>query len=128
MPTQYEPQNKHISALIKRLLAMPAVLEKRDAQIIEIEKQMKALEKAGLIYAVMHFRAKKYCILVYPMKNGERPNPTYVGADTAKIEEANNAILRGKQYDKLKNELEELHSLIREAVQDVGSLERLIKF
>lgn len=80
----------------------------------DLNKRMRTLEEQGLIYATQHYRSSKYLYLLYPMQPGEPRRRKYVGIDPEKIEAANAAILRAKEYDKLKKKLTELdfvHSL-----------------
>jgi hypothetical protein len=114
---------KQISKLLARVKKLPAALAKINAEIKNVDKRMKALDKAGLIYAAMHWRKEKYLLLVYPMKNGERPTPTYIGTDEKKIQESKDGIARADEFERLKVKMRDLKNLISSAENALLSLE-----
>lgn len=79
---------------------LPGQIDKLDTELRDVLKRMKALQKAGLIYASEHWREDKYLYLIYPMQDGARRRE-YIGADADRIAAARAGIERGKEFDTL---------------------------
>jgi hypothetical protein len=126
-----------IVRLKKEAANLPARIIVLEQAMKTIEARMTTLKKAGLIYATEHWRTRpaksdggtgsatrRYMILVYPMKAGERPSPTYIGCDEDKIKAAQEGIARAGEYDKAARELEGLEAAIRASEYAFDELNR----
>lgn len=82
---------------------VPALISAHKADLASKQKTMKELQKAGLTYAAEHWRDGKYLYLIHPSRDGQRERK-YVGADPAKIKEAQASIRRAGEYDALSRE------------------------
>ena len=80
----------------------------RNSACADVAERMAALEAAGLIYAAEHWRAGRYLYLIYPMVDGVRPSPTYIGSDPARIAAAQAGIERGARFESYKQEASRL--------------------
>lgn len=87
--------------LAKEAGKLPGQLAKLDAILAAIAARMAELKRAGMIYAAEHWREGRYLYLIFPMKNGQRPKPAYVGCDPARIAEAQAALARAVEFDAL---------------------------
>lgn len=91
---------KALKETLSNLHASVADIEELHKELLQLEKEMAALEKAGLEYAAPHYREGKYFYLISSMRDGQRER-RYIGADPEKIRAALDAIERGKEYDAL---------------------------
>ncbi len=114
---------KKLALLTNRILMIPSKIEALESELNRTYERMKELEKAGLIYGRVHWRGKKYMLIVSPMKNGERPNPTYIGSDPAKIKDAEEGILRAVEYDQLQDKAKAFSQTIDEATRALSRIE-----
>lgn len=89
-----------------KIAKAPRALAAIEGEIQDILTRMRTLKQAGLIYARTHVRSGRYTLLIYPMKDGVRPTPTYIGTDAAKIKAAEEAIARAEEYEELAEKLE----------------------
>lgn len=119
---------KDLSAIQRRLEGLPALVDSLHAHIDSLESRMAALKKAGLIYAKPHWREDRYFMLVPPMANGHRPNPTYVGIDAAKIKAATEGIARANEYNELKRLVEIYANKVADASRIMVELERVLSY
>lgn len=110
-----------LARLKKNAANIPGKIDALEQALRSIEARMTALKKAGIIYAREHWRVRgtssrdsanedtaakgRYMILVYPMKHGERPNPTYIGCDPEKVKAAQEGIARADAYDEADREM-----------------------
>lgn len=133
-----------LARLKKEAAKLPGKIAALEQAIKQIEARMATLKKAGLIYATEHWRVRgtksgegaadddaakgRYMILVYPMKRGERPNPTYIGCDPAKVKAAQEGIARAAEYDAANRELEALARAVRESEYGFMDLMRSLDF
>jgi len=91
-------------------------------------KQTKSLlleEKATLettqrIEATPYWHQEKYLYLIYPKKDGKRVRE-YIGTKKQKVEDALNAIKRGKRYRKICDELADIDQQLRTATFKLDS-------
>lgn len=119
---------KDLATILRRLEELPALVNSLHVHIDSLESRMAALKGAGLIYAKPHWRENKYFMLVPPMANGHRPNPTYVGIDSTKIIAATAGIARAKEYDELRSLVEIYANKITDASRIVVELERVFTY
>lgn len=96
--TMKTPRGRELVATAGKL---PGQIAKLDATLAAIADRMAALKRAGLIYAAEHWREGRYLYLIFPMRDGQRPKPAYVGCDPARIAEAQAALARAVEYDAL---------------------------
>ncbi len=108
-------KNKIIKELEDLSAKLPALIEAHSARVEDITAQMAALDKAGLIYASTHWREGKYFYLVYPVKAGDKRRRDYIGTDKAKIEAAELAIARAKEFDQLAAQLKRYESYLHDS-------------
>ena len=97
-PTMKTPKGRELA---KEAGKLPGQLAKLDATLAAIADRMAALKRAGLIYAAEHWREGRYLYLIFPMRDGQRPKPAYVGCDPARIAEAQAALARAVEFDAL---------------------------
>ncbi|WP_108610839.1 hypothetical protein [Aminobacter sp. MSH1] len=122
-------QQKNAPDAITVELANIAYSFLRDLDAIETRNkellvEMDALESQGLIYATEYWRPdvagnSKYLYLHYPQRGPQR-NRQYVGADPAKIAEAQAGIARAKAYDKLASEQAGIKKRVNDAHLHMG--------
>ena len=91
---------------------LPALISAHKADLASKQKAMNDLQTAGLAYAVEHWRDGKYLYLIHPSRNGQRPRK-YVGANPAKIAEAQASIRRAGEYDALSQEAVKIEAKMR---------------
>jgi hypothetical protein len=89
--------------------ALPGLIESIEVDRLELDQQMAALKKQGLIYANPHWREQKYLTLLYPTKPGEDRRREYVGKDPQKVQDALQAIQRAKDYEQLAARAKGIH-------------------
>lgn len=97
------------------------LIDKATGERKSIERNMRALKAKGLIYASPHWRDGRYLYLLYPLVNGKPRRREYIGADPERIEAAQQAIERARQYDTLNQRLSSLDAAISRAAQSVAS-------
>ena len=91
---------------------LPALIAAHKADLASKQKAMNDLQTAGLAYAVEHWHDGKYLYLIHPSRNGQRPRK-YVGANPAKIAEAQASIRRAGEYDALSQEAVKIEAKMR---------------
>lgn len=101
-------------------LAGRALKNSRDT-LAAIADRMAALKRAGLIYAAEHWREGRYLYLIFPMKDGQRPKPAYVGCDPARIAEAQAALARAVEFDALAEQQRRLEWLADSVARQLRS-------
>jgi hypothetical protein len=79
---------------------LPALIAVQKTALATKQNEMEALKKAGLAYAREHWRSGKYLYLIYPSRGGQRERK-YIGADPAKIADAQASIRWAHEYDRL---------------------------
>ncbi len=107
--------------LAKEAGKLPAMLAKLDATLAAIADRMAALKRAGLIYAAEHWREGRYLYLIFPMRDGQRPKPAYVGCDPARIAEAQAALARAVEFDALAEQQRRLEWLVDSVARQLRS-------
>ncbi|MBK3864524.1 hypothetical protein G3A40_32645 [Paraburkholderia aspalathi] len=131
-----------LARLKKDAAKIPGKIAALEQALKATEARMVALKKAGIIYAREHWRVRgtssgdaadedtpakgRYMILVYPMKHGERPNPTYIGCDPEKVKAAQEGIARAASYDEADRERQALERALRESEYAFSSLFRAL--
>jgi hypothetical protein len=115
-----------VDRMIKRVNQVPVMLAAYLREIEAVDEEMRELKKAGLIYASPHWRKNKYFLLVYPQKNGTRPNPKYIGTDAKEIERALASIKRAKEYDKKAKKLNALNAKLLSIERALHGLESVL--
>lgn len=118
--------------LAKDAGALPALIAKLDAALAALADRMAALKRAGLIYAAEHWREGRYLYLIFPMKDGQRPKPGYVGCDPVRIAQAQAALARAVEYDALAERQRRLEWLadtvarqLRATLAELDTLQRI---
>jgi len=94
--------------------SVPRLIDKIDVELQDVSRRMKALERAGLIYASEHWREEKYLYLIYPMREGDRRR-VYIGADAERVAAARAGIERGREFDQLAKKRREIESCMNNA-------------
>lgn len=112
---------------IKPLLAK---IEKSHAEKVTVVKALRKeqaiLKKLGIDYGTPAFKNDKYLRIVRPAV-GDKPREfEYVGADPAKQQAAYDALERGKQYDALGAEIEEIERLLYSVESSLGNVVNII--
>lgn len=79
---------------------LPVLIAAQKTALANKQNEMEVLKKAGLTYASEHWRSGKYLYLIYPSRDGQRERK-YIGADPAKIADAQASIRRANEYDRL---------------------------
>lgn len=103
---------KQVASVAALAATLPDLIGKLRTELEDINGQMAALKRAGLIYASEHMKDGKYLVLVYPSKNGEARRRDYVGKKPQKIQEAREAIQRAREYDTLEREAQRVQSIV----------------
>lgn len=116
--TMKTPKGRELAATAGKL---PGQLAKLDATLAAIADRMAALKRAGLIYAAEHWREGRYLYLIFPMKDGQRPKPAYVGCDPARIAEAQAALARAVEFDALAEQQRRLEWLADSVARQLRS-------
>ena len=78
------------------------------------------LESTDLIEATPYWHQEKYLYLIFPKKEGKRVRE-YIGTKKQKVDEALNAIKRGKRYRKICDELADIDQQLRMATFKLDS-------
>lgn len=91
---------------------MPALIAAQKAALQVNERQMTALEDAGLIYANEYWRDGKYLYLIYPTETDGKRKREYIGCDPERIQAARDGIKRAKDYDRLSADTRRIESLL----------------
>ncbi len=99
---------------------LPDLIERSAGDVKSLDDQMKALKRAGLIYASPHWREGKYFYLIHPT-TAEGRKREYVGTDPKRIEQAMAAIERAKQYDELRQQFDQ-------RARELGRIERELQY
>ncbi|MGR6873396.1 PAS domain-containing protein [Pseudomonas sp. HK3] len=79
-----------------------------------------SLESTNLIQATPYWHQEKYLYLIFPKKDGKRVRE-YIGTKKQKVDEALNAIKRGKRYRKICDELADIDQQLRTATFKLDS-------
>jgi len=120
---------KLLKALTVQAGKLPDLIELNAKEVQRLNDQMRALKKAGLVYASPHWRAKKYFYLIHPSTADGRIRE-YVGTDRDKIADAQAGIERAAQYDELRRQcdarLRELTRIERELLRAVAGLNEMV--
>lgn len=119
---------KDLAVIQRRLEDLPTLVDSLRAHISSVESRMAALKQTGLIYAKPHWREDRYFMLVPPMANGHRPNPTYIGIDPTKIKAATDGIARANEYDELMQVVEVYSNKVADALRITVELERVLTY
>lgn len=89
-------------------------------EIADANAQRAALERAGLIHANEHWRSRgprsRYMVLIYPMRNGVRPTPTYIGCKPEKVRAAKEGIRRAAEWTQTMRRLARLEAELARCV------------
>jgi hypothetical protein len=101
-------------AIIRRLKEFDESIRELEAQRTTLVEHMSFLEAQGLIYTYVYWREEKFMYLNHPVSDGKRRRE-YVGCKPAKIKEAKAGIARGHEYNRLKQELDEVEGRMRNA-------------
>jgi hypothetical protein len=116
-----------ISNLTDVAATLPGIIAKLSAAKTDLAERMAAIKRLGLIYASPHMKDGKYMILLYPIQPGQPRRRTYVGKEPQKVQEALEAIQRGKDYAELSQQAERLESTLasgyrglQDAVRELG--------
>lgn len=117
-----------LAAIQRRLQDLPTLVDSLRSHIGSVESRMAALRQTGLIYAKPHWREDRYFMLVRPMANGQRPNPTYIGIDPTKIKAATDGIARANEYDELVQVVEVYANKVADALRTTVELERVLSY
>lgn len=116
--TMKTPKGRELAATAGKL---PGQISKLDATLAAIADRMAALKRAGLIYAAEHWREGRYLYLIFPMRDGQRPKPAYVGCDPARIAEAQAALARAVEFDALAEQQRRLEWLADSVARQLRS-------
>ncbi len=119
---------KPISRLTEVTATLPGIIARLDAAKTDLAERMAALEQQGLIYATVHMKDGKYAVLLYPILPGQPRRRVYVGKDPQKVQDAQDAIQRAKDYDELAKQAARLEAVLthgyrslQEAARDMSS-------
>lgn len=116
--TMKTPKGRELAATAGKL---PGQIAKLDAVLAAIAARMAELKRAGLIYAAEHWREGRYLYLIFPMRDGQRPKPAYVGCDPARIAEAQAALARAVEFDALAEQQRRLEWLADSVARQLRS-------
>lgn len=104
------------------LLRLEAALSQLEDQIDEMQVEINHLEAAGMINASEWWKDRKYLYLVHPVDPVGNRRRVYVGNDPQNVADAQAAIKRYEQWDKLQTKIRVLRD--RHA-STLSSLDRL---
>jgi PAS domain S-box-containing protein len=83
-------------------------------------EEKECLESTQIIEATPYWHQEKYLYLIFPKKDGKRVRK-YIGTKKQKVDEALNAIKRGKRYRKICDELTDIDQQLRTATFKLDS-------
>lgn len=107
--------NNQLTTLAKSATKLPVQFGNLEARRLAIARAMAKLKRSGLIYATEHWRNGQYLYLLHPSKVGEKRRREYVGADPKRIQLAQAAIQRAKEFDALARELRDVDGVAYDA-------------
>ena len=105
-----------------KLAAAQEKMRKMREMYNRVQAEMTELQRLGLIYAGVTFKAGKYLYLVYPAKDGEPRKRVYIGQEQEKVKEALDGIERGQKYLELEKYLEQINARSRIASYYFGNI------
>lgn len=91
----------------------------KQKKAIRLEEK-NTLETTTLVYATPYWHQEKYLYLIHPKKNEQRIRE-YIGTKKEKVEQALNAVKRGKRYTQVCKELDDINQQLRTATFKLDS-------
>jgi PAS domain S-box-containing protein len=91
----------------------------KQKKAIRLEEK-NTLETTTLVYATPYWHQEKYLYLIHPKKNEQRVRE-YIGTKKEKVEQALNAVKRGKRYTQVCKELDDINQQLRTATFKLDS-------
>lgn len=100
--------------------------------LAQLNKEKSVLEQQKLIYAVAYWRPGKtpdlkYLYLNYPTQKGQPRKREYIGANPAKIRQAELGMQRAKDYEDLKRRIQSLEIAAQQAASHLNQALNLLK-